>query len=103
MDKSKLFDSILEQATKSCRTAIHKEYKEQIARLTKENKTLHGELDKTLKHGNKFEEKCCLYEQYMGDIKQRYRVIVEEGRSAEVALGELKLLIATKKKEKGVK
>jgi uncharacterized protein YlxW (UPF0749 family) len=103
MDSNTLLNRMLENATRSCKIAIHKEYKEQIARLTQENKTLRGELNKARKHSNKLEEECCMYEEFMDDVKESYRDKVQEGRSAEESLAELKLMIATRKKDKGVK
>jgi len=102
MDSNTLLNKMLSNATKSCRAEIHKEYKEQIARLTQENKTLRGELNKALKHSNKLEEECCTYEEFMDDVKESYRDKVQEGKSAAESLQELKEALAARKK-KGVK
>lgn len=102
MDSNTLLNKMLENATRSCKIAIHKEYKEQIERLTRENKTLRGELTKAQKSADYFQEEVCILEEFVDDVKSTYHDKIQEGKCAAKSLQDLKEAIAARKK-KGVK
>ena len=106
MDNTSLLDKLLTQATKSCRIAIHKEYREELAAFEAANKKLEARLQNQESYIEKLEDHNSSFIESADEVRGMLEEISCLGRTADQQLKELRQLKAKKKtaaKKKGVK